>query len=452
MKLIILVIYLLLYLNNFALANEIYKSTAQDRVSLEVNIYNQNMALIRDVRKIHLPLGICILYFEDVAKKINPKTVYARSLSNPKGLSVLEQHYAYDEATSKNLLHKYIGENIKIYIKDPETYQEKAVEATLLNNDVFKIGNEIYIGRPNKIILPQIPEGLFLRPTLVWLLENSQEENLIGVSYITSDINWCADYVLIIGKNQKRGELRGWATIDNKSGIDYNNAQIKLISMEEYQKNIEKYEPKMITQSEKRPLEYYVHKLDHITTIKDNQKKQINFFDKDINIAEKLVCCGDSSYFRSYYGMPISHENIEAYLEIENDFGIALPNGKVDIYREDKNGGLRFIGKDDIKYTPEGEKIILNLGPAFDVMISRRQTVYRRLTTSLYEIGWEISLENHREKPIEVIIKEPIEGDWEVISTSLPYRRINVHTLQFAINVPANDKNEFGYQVRVRYE
>src|SRR5271155_5464328 len=53
-------------------------TTGKDQVDLAVTVYNSNLALVRDVRQIHLQSGIFPLHFEDVAASINPATVHFR--------------------------------------------------------------------------------------------------------------------------------------------------------------------------------------------------------------------------------------------------------------------------------------------------------------------------------------------------------------------------------------
>src|SRR5271169_859230 len=70
-------------------------TTNKDQVDLAVTVYNSNLALVRDVRQIHLPTGSFLLWFEDVAASINPATVHFRSLNDPGKLNVIEQNYEY---------------------------------------------------------------------------------------------------------------------------------------------------------------------------------------------------------------------------------------------------------------------------------------------------------------------------------------------------------------------
>ena len=71
-------------------------TTSQDQQSLSVTIYNSNIGLVRDVRRINLQSGLSELKFMDVAAQINPATVHIKSLTSPGQFSVQEQNYEYD--------------------------------------------------------------------------------------------------------------------------------------------------------------------------------------------------------------------------------------------------------------------------------------------------------------------------------------------------------------------
>ncbi len=89
-------------------------TTEKDQVDLAVTVYNSNLALVRDVRQIHLSAGVFPLHFEDVAASINPATVHFRSLSEPAKLSVVEQNYEYDLLEPAKLLQKYVGREVTL--------------------------------------------------------------------------------------------------------------------------------------------------------------------------------------------------------------------------------------------------------------------------------------------------------------------------------------------------
>src|SRR5688572_15642378 len=79
-----------------AWAEEPLTTVAEDQVAVEVTVYNGNLGLVKDVRKLALPAGERELRFMDVAASIMPETVHVKSLNHPDQLAVLEQNYEYD--------------------------------------------------------------------------------------------------------------------------------------------------------------------------------------------------------------------------------------------------------------------------------------------------------------------------------------------------------------------
>src|SRR5579863_8108910 len=89
-------------------------STDQDQKELAVTVYNSNVALVRDVRRVRLPDGTIDLRYMDIAAQVNPATVHIVSLTAPKELGVLEQDYEYDLLSPQKLLQKYVGKELTL--------------------------------------------------------------------------------------------------------------------------------------------------------------------------------------------------------------------------------------------------------------------------------------------------------------------------------------------------
>src|SRR5207244_10464982 len=86
---------------------------------------------------------------------------------------------------------------------------------------------------PDRLVCPDLPENLYSKPTLVWLLENERAgEQTLEASYLTGDMNWNADYVLTVAADQKVADLNGWVTIVNNSGTAFKNAHLQLVAGE----------------------------------------------------------------------------------------------------------------------------------------------------------------------------------------------------------------------------
>src|SRR5215471_15518146 len=152
-------------------------TTENDQTDLSVTVYNSNLALVRDVRQIHLQSGVLPLRFEDVAASIMPMTVHFRSLTDPAKLGVVEQNYEYDLLDPQKLLQKYVGRELTVMRTEADGDRTKwiPVKALLLANNnggtVWKIGDEI-VANAQPYSFPDLPGNLYSRPTLVWTLEN----------------------------------------------------------------------------------------------------------------------------------------------------------------------------------------------------------------------------------------------------------------------------------------
>ena len=189
-------------------------STQKDQVDLNVTVYNSNVALVRDVRQLSLPSGDFSLKFEDVAASINPATVHFRSLSEPAHLSVIEQNYEYDLLDPGKLLQKYVGKEVTLVHRETENNSTKWVETKALlladnNGPVWKIGGEIVTGMTAESYrFADLPENLYSKPTLLWMLQNSgPKSQKVEASYLTSNMNWNADYVLTVNRDDKAADL-----------------------------------------------------------------------------------------------------------------------------------------------------------------------------------------------------------------------------------------------------
>ena len=134
-----------------------------------------------------------------------------------------------------------------------------------------------------------------------------------------------------------------------------------------------------------------------------------------------------------------------------SNLGIPLPKGTVRVYKQDKEGSLQFIGEDQIDHTPKDEKFKLKIGEAFDVVGERVQTDYKRLADNLFEVAFEVSLRNHKNEDIKVLVEEPIPGDWEMLSNTHPYEKVSANLIRFNVPVAKDQEVKVRYRIRFRY-
>lgn len=437
-----------------------------DQEGVSVTVYNSQIGLVKDVRRLTLPAGFTELKFGAVAAKVLPQTVHIKSLTDPALLKILEQNYEYDLLTPRKLLEKYVGKEITVLKGDIE------VPITILSTNeglVYRLGGRIFSGHPGHLIFPEIPNNLISEPTLIWLLENRHSgPQKVEATYLTRGINWTADYVAVLDKSDRGLDLTGWVTLDNQSGATYRNARLKLVAGD-VNRVVEQYGARDAVRSlselaaksaagpfsEQSFFEYHLYSLQRPTTIKDKQTKQVSLLSADsIPVTKRYYYYGAQQYFRSKYGVPISNQKIGVYLEIankkENRLGLPLPKGTVRVYKADGDGSLQFVGEDGIDHTPKDETVKIKMGDAFDVVGERKQTDWRKLGSDLYEVAFEISLRNHKEEPVTVSVIEPMFRDWEILYSSHRYDKIEAHTAQFDIPVAKDGEAKLRYRVRFK--
>ena len=445
-------------------------STLKDQKDVAVTIYNSNVGLVKDTRIIEFKPGIHELKFMDVAAKIDPTTVHIKSLINGSSLNVLEQNYEYDLLSPQKLLEKFVGQKVQLATINPETKKEEIVEATLLSTqggNIFQIGDKIHIGHYGRILLSRIPENLIPQPTLVWMLENKlSKPQKLEASYLTSGINWKADYVAVLNKLDTMIDLTGWVTIDNRSGATYQNALLKLVAGDIHRVQGEMkmdYARPMAAAKEASPqfkeesfFEYHLYTLDRRTTIKDNQTKQMSLLDANqVPLKKLFIFAGQPQYYYYRVDQSTTKQKIGVFLELENskknNLGIPLPKGTIRVYKEDKDGSLQFVGEDRIDHTPKDEKFKIKIGEAFDVVGERIQTDYKRLGSNLFEVAFEVSLRNHKKEDIKVLVEEPIPGDWEMLSNTHPFEKLSAHLIRFDVPVAKDKEVKVKYRIRFKY-
>ncbi len=443
-------------------------STLRDQTDVAVTVYNNNLALVRDTRRMPIAAGEHLLRFEDVAALIRPETV---NFSGGAGVQVLEQNYEYDLITPSKLLEKYVGKTLRIHDFSSKS-KAGTVDAELLSvneGQIYRVDGEIFIGRPGHVVLPTLPENLAARPSLIWQLASDQNvDSAVQVSYLTGGMSWSADYVLTLASDEKSLDIEGWVTLNNQSGATYTNAQLKVVAGEVNTVRDEMLSFDVadavatnglaaggVAMRQEAFGEYHLYTLPRRTTIKENQSKQVSLLSASgVGVSKQYEYRGNESFYSQRIS-PITEDRIAAYLvfdnETDNKLGIPLPAGVMRVYQEDASGMLQFSGEDRIEHTPKDEEVRLRLGNAFDIVGERTQTDFRILAENLYESSFTITIRNHKKTDIVVDVVEPMSGDWQILKKSLEFTKKDAQTAVFTVPVPADGEAVLTYLVRVSH-
>jgi hypothetical protein len=450
-------------------------STLDDQTELAVTVYNSDIALVRDVRRLQLPKGTFDLQFQDIAATVNPATVHFRSLSEPSRVNVLEQNYEYDLLEPDKLLRKYVGRDVTLIRRRQDgglTRDEEVVARLLSYNSapVWQINGEIVTGiSPDQVRFPELPGNLHVHPTLIWSLDNAGgTAHRVEASYLAGKLAWNADYVLTVARDDKTADLDGWVTVTNGSGTTFKNASLQLVAgdLNRVRREVGMMMDRIAAQAAERaaaPMaqesfsDYHLYTVGRKTTINNSETKQISMLTGTaFPVQKRYVVDGQAFYYRNaqHPGAPIK-DLVQVFYQLKNEeqggLGMPMPAGTVRVYQADSHGGIQFVGEDRIDHTPKNETVNLKIGNAFDVVAERKQTDFQKIATNVYELEYDITLRNHKTTAISVEVNEPIGGTWRILRSTHPYAKTDAWAAQFAIPVPADGATTLTYRVRVTY-
>jgi hypothetical protein len=296
----------------------------------------------------------------------------------------------------------------------------------------------------------------------------------VELTYLTSGLNWSADYIVLLATENTSLDLNGWVTLNNISGATYRDALVKLVAgdVNRIQPQRELYAMDMMAAptmtaaptsavEQREFFEYQLYEINRPVTIADNESKQVEFVTgADVPASTYYVYNG--SVFYGYYSPIIDQyygvsgvTDVQNWLEFstgdEGGLGADLPAGRVRVYQEDTDGAALLIGENTIDHTPEGEQIELYLGNAFDLVGERTQTNFTMLSGNVLEETYEIKLRNRKDdETVEIRVPESLFrwSNWEILNASDPYTQKDSATIEFRVQVEPGQEKVITYTVR----
>lgn len=428
-----------------------------------ITVYNNNLGLIQQLLDVKVNKGNDLFKIEGISSQVDPTTVHLVFPKEKSKIQVLEQNYLYDLVNSNKIFEKYIGEKISCYTKAGNAFTAELLSIEGNNLIVRKNDGGIRIINRKEIFdynFPELPGGLILKPTLQWQLKSGYSGKTDAkLSYLTSGMNWHAEYVLILDEKDKNGSLSSWVSLENHSGASFENAKLKLIAGEinraqtggGYGKRMQKsvslavapYEAEDNFQ-ERGLMDYHLYELQRPVDLKDKEIKQVSMFDNlDCQVKKEYVF---SNYFSATVEKPLDVK-IKIANSKENNLGIPLPKGVVRIFKEDIDKTLQMVGEDKINHTSKNDTLNLTIGKAFDVK-GERVIMERNQSKRSEEISVRIKLKNNKDEKVTAIVEEMHNNDWSVISSSEKYVRKSNAKLQFYVELAPNSSKTIDYKFR----
>jgi hypothetical protein len=447
----IALLFVLLIFSGIALGNNLDLSTVPGRDRVQLTIYNsEDLTLVRETRTVSFKKGLNPLQFSWANTLIDPTSVELEFRDKAGKLEVLDTTFPHDK--------------------------------------------------------PQM---------LYWNVQaDADMEAQIEISYFTSGISWVGDYVAISNPAESSLRLEGFVRVSNRSGEPYANAQVRLVvgkinlvkkiaelarmtvgkvkdmDKVEYKSLRQKVARRMMAsapamaemmdedggkpkQVEKEGLgEYFIYSIEGRETILDGWSKRLRSFD-----AAKVPVQVVYRYRAEEYGSQL----VRFYLlKNDKDSGLGstpIPNGKVQIFRQNGRKGLSYLATRNIKYVPIGDRMELNLGADPEVVFElikqkvlrdniwvriKKGKVYKKVGEGLFQLdhngkvaGWDEHqlfsqrIRNYTGNKIRVEVRRSYPGD-VTFRSRLKVKLHDYRSVEFTAEVPAGERSDLKHQVITR--
>lgn len=462
---------LVLLLSGISLTSQVQAEALQisseQRQSLDLTLYNQNLGLVRETRKLPPLNPNQPVILEDVSQQLEVESLRIENAGN-----IQEQNLNTNLLSQQTLLKYYIGKNLLLARFNPVTGKETTDKVELLSisgQQILVRNKDHYESIPLygqwRFIFPQIPNNLLSKPSLSFRTSGTSKSQNAHISYLTAGLNWRMDYVATLNKAGTQISLDGLASLTNQTGTDFINANISLVAGDinnprqdiAMMRNEKLAYPIAAAPSLARSIpqenldNFHLFKLPNLVNLMSGQIKQVSFLSaKDIPVTRKY----DYQFFVSS-SVEKSRYDVKPNLTLifQNDkksnLGLPIPAGNIRAFSPDSLGQLQFIGGSQISHSAEGEEIKVRQGKAFDISIQRKQTYYNA-TFDGYKVVQELNIRNSRETPAELTITADFPLEWEIQNSSHEYRQIAGSSAQWILKIPAKDDITLNFQAKMK--
>ena len=430
-------------------------------ISLKLNakdyltIYNQNQALFKTEVELDLKNGVHFYAFENIPTGIVTESVIF--LPKDKNVSLYSQNFEYDLANSQKTIEKYINKAVRLTTEN-ETFNGILIFYDRANfgllNESTKELNIVSASKVTNILLSEMPNDFYTKPTLRWQLYSPRAAKFkADLSYLTGGIEWRATYNVVLTKNDFA--LNSWVTINNRSGKDFQNVNLKLIAGNVQTHNTinrRRYETDEMkayvtsaappTFTEREFSDYRIYTLDKPADIDNNQEKQLTLYQtKTVKYSRK-------------YEYQVHGQSVDVIIDFKNSktsgLGEPLPAGNMNFYEiDEKDNTNQFVGVSRLENTSINQDISLKIGTAFDI-VAETKTIESTVTGRTRITNYEVKLTNNKSEAVEVEITRNIQSaNVEILNPSISFTKKDAFNFIFKMKLAAGKSEKLTFTERI---
>jgi len=424
--------------------------------SATMTMYKDGFALIKQPVSWNIELGQDTVSWNLLPKGLIQDSPFL-SLQNA---TVNMQRLNKDIFYFSKYLNNYLGKNIEVELINGTSFSGTLVE---MSNDNITITRKRSTTSFNKdrvdyITVPGQLNNVIFKPSLTWVISpynrlGSVRGNLI---YLSSGFDWDATYRLIFDGSNNAAEFLADAYIKNNSNLDFKNLSIQLVEGTLKQNGNVRTPSIMkraIAESVSEPKEeslgdYHIYTLGSKIDLKGEESITTRLYSSREVSFEKTYLFENDEKSKKEEPLLIEYEIANTR---ENNLGVPLPKGKIQLYQSTASGNIEYVGEDKIRQVPKGAKATIISGRAFNVVGKRKILNYDRQRKS-EEGSISIQVSNTLSEEVNVRLIEHIYGDWVVRDASANYRKKDASTIYFPIVIPANRSETVTYTYRKEWK
>lgn len=462
----------------------------------------EGLALIVETRTVDLPAGEGIIRFRGLATGVVPQSAVLEGLP----AHVVERNADFDLLSPASLIEKSIGEVVRVVRTNPATGEQVEKAAVIragAQGTVLEIDGRFEAldcsGQTERVVFDRVPEGLGDQPTLsVRTRAERAGRHTVTLAYLTTGLQWSADYVARLDPTDGTLDLTGWLTLANFGGTGFPDAPVQVVAgtlrkdagttpvepLVRYQQNhcwpqgtttygsgalpieptrkedrVEYNGPPVIVPGPPSPApmarmaaqagriaeqgelgDYKIYTLPEPMTVAARQTKQVRFLERESVAYERVYRAG-------VLGADEESRSMGVVLKLRNEaragLGVALPGGSVAVMQPDGAGGVLLAGQDRFEDKGVGLPVRLNFGLSRDVRVQTRlvkNDSSRRgaVTTQRSEIETTVTNARSEAVTVELVANAAMQRGFRIRSQSVRSRVDDTGYPVWTLTVPAN--------------
>jgi hypothetical protein len=336
--------------------------------------------------------------------------------------------------------------------------------------------------------------------TLEWRINSEfAGDVVVEIRYFTSGISWSADYVAEASKDEKLIDFGSAVRVNNNSGEDYENAQVRLVVgvirlVEDIANLARAGKPGMPTtvaaMSAPAPAAVPARKLNEAFFAMDRAESAVAQKPKEIikeGVSEYFmytvegrdtILNGWSKRMPSFKasGVPITSyykfekerfgDQVIRYYQFTNSVANKLgkeplPDGLVKAFRFVSDDLLyAFVGSTSVKYIPVNEFVELELGNDQEVSVKPTMMDWQKTDIAFDTRGnvvgwtekqaWSLEVQNSKDIPVVLDIRRNFSGDF-TLTTTAKYENVDARKVKFTVPLKPREKQSFSYEVVIKH-